>query len=134
MLDKLKEYKELIAIIVFFIGGFFWLQSQYPNKTDLKLELATVRCQLSKYMEMTQMQIRNQNLEKQLLDLKKKLSKVPSSNGRQSEIPLSPAMQLEIQYMKDAYKTKKKQLEQLENNMIKLRDELARGACGRSKL
>ncbi|MEI7457612.1 MAG: hypothetical protein WCK93_12910 [Nitrosomonadales bacterium] len=66
MLERLKEYKELIAIIAFFLGGFFWLQSQYPNKSEVKDEFNSIRCQLNSYMKLTQLQIRSQELDKQL--------------------------------------------------------------------
>jgi hypothetical protein len=36
MLDKLKEYKELIAIIVFFLGGFIWLYISSRPRPTLK--------------------------------------------------------------------------------------------------
>lgn len=37
MLNKLKEYKELIAIMVFFLGGFFgWIINFLPKATLLK--------------------------------------------------------------------------------------------------
>ena len=41
MLAKLKEYKELTAIIVFFLGGFLWLEREFdrhPTRGDLKVE------------------------------------------------------------------------------------------------
>jgi hypothetical protein len=35
MLEKLKEYKELIGLIVFFLGGFIWLQQKFAHKQEL---------------------------------------------------------------------------------------------------
>ena len=56
-LEKLKQYKEIIAIIIFFLGGFFWLQAEFPNKSDLRSEVGSLNCQLKSYMLLTQLQI-----------------------------------------------------------------------------
>ena len=56
-LEKLKQYKEIIAITIFFLGGFFWLQAEFPNKSDLRSEVGSLNCQLKSYMLLTQLQI-----------------------------------------------------------------------------
>jgi len=132
MLAKLKEYKELISIILFFLGGFFWIQSQFPNKTDLKAELGAVRCQLDNYMKLTQLQILSQELDKQVSELKRKLAEVPANDN--TGVAVSPAMKVELEQLKIEYTTKNTQYGQATNEMAKIRDELARGVCARAEL
>ena len=128
MLDKLNQYKELIAIIVFFLSGFFWLQSEFPNKDDLKSELGAIRCQLDQYMKLTQLQILNQDQEKQLGALKAQLA----SSGFDGSEPLamSPAMKIEFDQLKQDYASTRAQLKQTTIEMTRIRDELQRGVCG----
>jgi len=134
MLEKLKDYKELIAIIVFFLGGFVWLQTQFPNKNDLKSELGAIRCQLNQYMKLTQLQILSQEQERQLLTLKGQLSSAKPEADDGSMLTISPAMKIEIDQLKLEYSTMRNQLGQTTSEMAKIRDELARGVCGKVEL
>ena len=134
MLEKLKEYKEMIAIIVFFLGGFSWLQNQYPNKNDLKAELASVRCLLDNYMKLTQLQILSQEQDKKISELWRKLSEVPPDNSSKSKVSFSPAMRAELEQLRVEYTTRINQQGQTASDMVKIRDELARGICGRIEL
>jgi flagellar motor component MotA len=96
MLEKLKEYKELIAIIVFFIGGFIWLTSQFPTKNDLTSEINSLNCLLEKYMTLTQLQIQNQEFEKQAQKLADRICQM-RIDGQKA--PLTPAMKFELEQM-----------------------------------
>ena len=125
MLDKLKEYKELIAIIVFFLGGFFWLQTQYPDKKDL----ASVTCLLDKYMKLTQLQLLSQELDKQVSIMETKISDASSHNGGESNVPMSPAMLMELEQLKQDYTTKRNELGQTGHEMTQIRDDLMRAVC-----
>jgi hypothetical protein len=40
MLDVLHKYKEMITLMVFFMGGFFWLQREYASKNELTQQLS----------------------------------------------------------------------------------------------
>ena len=95
-LEKLKQYKEFIAIIIFFLGGFFWLQAEFPNKSDLnaqvgllntnlKTEVGSLNCLLDSYMLLTHLQIsvmetasEIQNLENDKQDIEGYLPKDPN--------------------------------------------------------
>ncbi|ADL54430.1 hypothetical protein [Gallionella capsiferriformans] len=134
MLERLKEYKELIAIIAFFLGGFFWLQSQYPSKNDVKDEFNSIRCQLNSYMKLTQLQILNQELEKQLNALKLQLASVNLAEAGGSASAISPAMKLEIDQMKSDFSSVRNQLGQTTGEMKKIRDTLELGSCGKAGL
>ncbi len=134
MLDKLNQYKELIAIIVFFLGGFFWLQSEFPNKNDLKSELGSIRCQLDQYMKLTQLQILSQDQEKQLVTLKTQLSNSgQEANGNNTQL-LSPAMRIELDQLKQDFTSTREQLRQTTVEMAKIRQELQRGICVKAEL
>lgn len=127
MLDKLKEYKELIAIIVFFLGGFFWLNNQFPTKKDLKNEVESLSCLLEKYMTVTQRQIRNQELEKQAKDLVATISSMENST---SGVPLSPAMKYELEQKKSEINHNRKEYTSNKDVIQKIMDDLARNMCG----
>ena len=127
MLQKLKEYKELISIIVFFVGGLSWIQAQYPNKQDLK----TVNCKLDNYMKLTQLQIRSQDLDKKRSELSRRLSSASSGDGN-GNIALSPAMVMELDQMKLDYNNLSEQYRQTASDMTKIKDDLERDVCGRS--
>jgi hypothetical protein len=46
-LAKLKEYKELIALIMFFVGGIIWLYAAFATKSYV----ASIRCLLGATIE-----------------------------------------------------------------------------------
>ncbi len=129
MLEKLKEYKELIAIIVFFLGGFTWLNTQFPTKSDLKAEIASLNCLLEQYMTLTQLQIRGQQIEKQTQELTRRISEVLPDDISASSLPLSPAMELEFEQLKADLAAKRGDLRSNATAMEKIRDELARHIC-----
>ena len=47
MLDRLKEYKELISIIVFFLSGFVWIQSTFPDKPYIEAQVKAVNAKIT---------------------------------------------------------------------------------------
>ena len=130
MLEKLKEYKELIAIIVFFLGGIFWLNNQFPTKDDLTQEVGSLNCLLEKYMTVTQLQIRNQELEKHAKDLAVTIAGMESSAAN---TPLSPAMRFDLDQKKFDLKTNRDQRKDYQGKINKIMDELGRDVCRRMK-
>jgi hypothetical protein len=65
VLQKLKDYKEVIALIVFFLGGFTWIQKNFPDKTYLDdrikaqgSKIATLECLLSHNINATDAQLK----------------------------------------------------------------------------
>jgi hypothetical protein len=135
ILQKLNEFKELITIIVFFLGGFVWLDSQFPTREDLKREsedlkreISITNCLLDKYMVLTQLQIKQQQLDKLTSELKMRIATAtPSEND--GNMFLSPAMKLELEQLKEDLKFRKNDLDSNLKEMEKLRDELARNDC-----
>jgi hypothetical protein len=134
MLEKLKEYKELVTIVVFFLGGFFWLQAEFPNKSDLKAELASMRCLLDNYMKLTQLQILSQEQEKQVNELWRQLSEAPPNDTGKSGLSISPAMKVGLEKLKSEHTARTNQLRQTTSDMAQIRDNLARSVCARSVL
>lgn len=130
MLGKLKEYKELIAIIVFFLSGFIWLNNQFPTKDDLTEEVGSLNCLLEKYMTVTQLQIRNQELEKHAEDLAATISGMESTS---LDTPLSPAMKVDLEQKKFDLKTNRNQRKINQDKINEIMDELARDVCRRTK-
>lgn len=133
MLAKIKEYKELIGIMVFFLGGVFWLQNTFPSKSEMRTELISIRCLLDSYMKLTQLQILSQEQDKQVSELRQKLLEVPPDNTS-GGLAISPAMRAEFEQLKVDYTTSRNQLGQTTRDMAKIRDELARGVCGKVAL
>jgi hypothetical protein len=130
MIEKLKEYKEVIVIIVFFLGGFFWLENQYPKKTDLKSEIGVLNCLLEKYMTLTQYQIRGQELEKQIQELNNQIQLFYVESKNRSRI-VSPGMKHEMDEKKSDLSGKKKDLKENKDAMEKISCELERNVCGK---
>jgi hypothetical protein len=126
MIERLKEYKELIAIIVFFFGGFFWLNDQFPTKKDLSNEIASLNCQLDKYMTLTQLQIHGQELVKQAQELTDRISNMESST---ENVPLSPAMKFELEKLKSDFKYNREKHRKNKAEIRKVLDDLARNVC-----
>lgn len=130
MLEKLKEYKEVIAIIIFFLGGFFWLEGEFPKKSDLNSEIGSVKCLLEKYMTLTQLQIRRQELDKQIQEINDHIKLFPAISNAGSP-PLTPAMAQELDEKKSDMSGKKKDFKENKFAMEKIVDELARNVCGK---
>jgi seryl-tRNA synthetase len=120
MLDKLKEYKEVVTIIVFFLGGFFWLESQFPKRSDL----ATLNCLLEKYMTITQLQIRNQELEQEIVRIKDQIG-----NGGSPQ--LSPAMTIQLDEIKEDLKNRQSDRRDVIQEMDQIRVDLQMQVCGK---
>ncbi len=130
MLEQLKEYKEVLTIVVFFLGGVFWIQKQYPTKTDLQSEIGVLQCLVDRYMALTQLQIHGRDLERQAQDLKSEIQAF-SADQQNTKLPVSPGMI-------DALNEKKSQLAELQADLKnntestqKANDELERNVCGR---
>ena len=129
MLEKLKEYKELIGIVVFFLGGVYWIQGQYPTKKDLKSEIGVVNCLLDKYMTLTQLQIRGRELERLIEEQSSQISAIGTPPGA-AATPLSPAMQQELEAKKADLAANRSELKDKTLQMQKISDDLQRNACG----
>jgi len=130
MIPKLKEYKELIAILIFFLGGFFWLNNRFSTKSDLQQEIASLNCMLEKYMLLTQNQIRTQSLEREIHETSTKLSLMMNTNGG---VSLSPAMEYEIGEIKNQLTEKKGELSKCQSAIQEICLDLQRNSCGRVK-
>jgi chromosome segregation ATPase len=145
MLEKIKEYKEIIAIIVFFLGGFIWLENQYPKKTDLVTEtgqlktdlisrIRSLNCLLEKYMTLTQLQVHQQNLVNEIQELETRKSTLQSIDEA-TNLALSPAMKAEMK--NDLDKINKEisdaedDLKKNEDKMKDINDSLATHICGK---
>ena len=133
MLEKLKEYKDIIAIIVFFLGGFIWIEKEFPNKSDLQSEIGSVNCLLDKYMTLTQLQIRGQVLGKQVQDLTNELSRSVPNDGNANTPPLSPAMMFEHDQLNEELVAKRDRLRNNNDEMENISNELARNVCRKVK-
>ncbi|MEH6444452.1 MAG: hypothetical protein V7784_11195 [Oceanospirillaceae bacterium] len=107
MLEKLKEYKELISIILFFLAGFSWFNNQFPTKNDLSNEIKVVNCLLQNYMELTQLQIEYQNNLPLLDTLTKEINRLKSDS---LSLELSPPLRSQLIF----------NLDQSENNFSHL--------------
>jgi predicted RNase H-like nuclease (RuvC/YqgF family) len=130
MLEKLKEYRDVLAIVVFFLGGFFWIQGQYPTKTDLKSDIGVLSCQLDKYMSLTQLQIRGRDLERQAEELKDEIQAFGNDQER-AHLVISPAMGQEIEEKKTALAALRVDLKTNATSIQTTNDELARNVCGK---
>jgi hypothetical protein len=132
MFEKLKEYKELLGIVVFFLGGFFCIQNQFtrfPTKSDVKSEVSVLHCLLDKYMLLTQRQLRGRELERQVQDLTSQISAYDDRAGAQPAI--SPAMREEREAKLADLVSARNDLKANAADIQKTGDELQRNVCGK---
>lgn len=136
MLAKLKEYQELIAIIVFFLGGFFWLESQFPQKTDLesvKQELqqenSVLKCLLKKNMMLVQDQIQASALEKNIKEKSEYIYFLSEKLNTEAQ-PMSPVMLLKLNEAKEDVAAKKDELKKVIARMQEIKNQLEINSCG----
>jgi hypothetical protein len=137
MFAKLKQYKEFIAILVFFLGGFFWLDSQFPKKSDLETQIGGVsdnlsgqilnlQCLLKKYMKLTQLQINAQTKEKTIDNLRQSVESL-------SEIEpdlLSPRMRQVLNGFTEELEAEKAALSKIASDIEDIQGELKLQSCG----
>ncbi len=127
MLEKLKEYKEFIAIIIFFLGGFLWVEESFPKKADLKSEIGVLECLLNKYMTLTQLQLNGQELEKQIQELTNQVNTYPAH----SKLSISPAIQHELEDKKLDLSNNKTEFRENKKKIENILRELERSECGK---
>jgi len=139
MLERLKYYKEVITIILFFLGGFFWISDQFPSKSNLNSEISSIKsdlsgeiqslnCLLDKYMTLTQLQMNSQALEKELLILEQQIT------GMSSEVSaalLTPAMKFQLEQFKSDFSHKKEALRDKLDKITAISAELGRNICSK---
>lgn len=139
MLEKLKQYQEIITIIIFFLSGFFWLQNQFPQKDDLESvkkqlqgENAVLKCLLKKNMILVQDQIQANSLEKTIKEktefaeiLSKQLDSISSKVQG-----VSPAMQNRLNETREDLANQKDELKKVITRMQDTKNELERNICG----
>ena len=132
VIDRLKEYKELIAIVVFFLGGFFWLETHFPSKSDLKGQIDVLHCLLDKYMTLTQLEIHVKDLGDKATALGAELNSFPEPSSTEYA-NLSPAMK-QMRADKEAQlKDAQDQLKKAQTDVQTTNDELTRNVCGSPK-
>lgn len=62
-LNRLKEYKEFIAIVLFFLAGFLWIYGYFATKE----QLSEVRCLMDANITLLSGQVQSNVLAQQLL-------------------------------------------------------------------
>lgn len=122
MIEKLKEYKEIITIIVFFLGGFVWLEAKFPQKSDLTYEIDYLNCRLTKQMELTQTQLRFNTLYQEYVECDRQISMF-------SNVILSPAMKQESDRLTANRSVIMKDLSSVKSDLVKISDENAKDVC-----
>lgn len=145
MLGKLKEYKEIIAIVVFFLGGLTWLHKEFPDKKDvesqqqhlqanlksqkraLEARLASLQCLVDKYMQLTQLQIQNATLAKDI-DTLETARDTTNANGH-GDVQLSPELKHQFAAMMQDLANKTARWNANDAEMQKVSDQLQRNVC-----
>jgi cell division protein FtsB len=134
VIERLREYKELIAVIVFFSGGLWWIEDKYPTKTDLKKQVSVLECLLDKYMNLTQLQIRGRDVEKRTEELNRQISKALPAVLSGDMPPLSPAMKQELTDLEKERQDLQEELKKNKSGMQTINDELQRNGCAKAAL
>lgn len=124
LLHVLNEYKEILTVIIFFLGGVFWIQNHFPTKTDLISQLSLIKCQLDGYMQLTQQQVRHEQITAQIAQLTQQLESAKT-------VALSPSMEESLADLR----TQKAQLlaagDAASAAMQKINDDLGRNVCAK---
>jgi hypothetical protein len=131
LLDVLNECKEVIALLVFFLGGVWWIQDRFPTKTDLQSRLALIKCELDDYMQLTQLQVRHEQLSGQLAQLDQQLG---SATTVRTSVALSPSLQQMLSGLQTQRGQLQIQADAASAAMQKLNDDLARNLCAKETL
>lgn len=124
MLARLREYKELIAIILFFLGGFVWMERTFPKKDDLDGKVQVLQCLLDSYMRITQRQLESQEIERRIAEQLARLETGP----RPAEI--TPAMEMQLRMIQQDVSDQRGRLADVHMDIKRIRDDLERNACG----
>jgi hypothetical protein len=130
MIERLKEYKEIITIVLFFLGGVFWIQRQYPTKNDLKSEIGSLQCLVDKYMYLTQLQIHSRYIERQAENLQGEIRAYGADE--QGHLSISPAMVQIVEGKKAELGKLSTDLQKNNDDIQKTSDELQRNICGKA--
>jgi methyl-accepting chemotaxis protein len=126
MIEKLKEYRDLIGLVVFFLGGLFWVQNQFPTKTDLSDQLGVVKCQLRSYMSLTQDELHVQDLTGKIQDIDQQLAAL--SEGTAQTSPSIAGMVEKQRSDRDSYLA---DLKTTNTQMSDITQSLERQECGK---
>lgn len=114
VLARLKEYKEIITLFTFFLGGYLWMQKEFPSKSyvDSKIESATssissLNCLLNKNISsldaQLQIKIHTDNIERFTVKIGI-LSKKLESGLTEFELESRNNLIREVENEKDALK------------------------------
>ena len=128
MIEKLKEYKEIITLVAFFLGGFLWIQQQYPTKTDLKSEIGVLNCMVDRYMSLTQLQLLGSDLQTQAQELKEEIQRFGTGTDRE-HLPISPGMRQTLEDKKATLVAVRTDLKTNVKDVQKALAELSRNVC-----
>lgn len=136
MLARLKEYKELITIVLFFLGGFFWIENRYVQTTELngvnarfdtvakEDSLNILNCKVDKYMRLTQLQVEAAEVKELIEGLEDDLA-----SFQVASVEVTPAMRNAIQRSEKELSNQLDRLFAVDTEVRALSDELARQVC-----
>jgi hypothetical protein len=123
MLEKLNQYKEVITLVVFFLGGFFWIENQFPTKLDLTRQIGVLKCELDNYMKLTQLQIRSRDLERTIQTLDQDL-------GMPISTDLPPSFREILDQKKNQRADDIAALKSVNDQIASIFNDLGRQICG----
>lgn len=142
MLATLKAYKEFLAILVFFAGGFAWIESRYTAHEDfsglsdtmngVRQEMATQRdvarlkCLLTEYMTLTHLQIRAQDLEKEIERLTGDLSDPRLASA---DLEANPALMMVVADHEERLRMTRGDLKEVNDEITRVTEALQRHEC-----
>ena len=132
VLERLSDYKEVISVIVFFLGGLYWVDGHFPSRDDLNNKIGVLNCKVDAYMDLTQHQIRQKNLEDDTARIDQQRQFYDESGNAQSGHPTA-AMQQQRKEILDKLDndraTDQKQLEANQAEMFQIGYKLEKQLC-----
>jgi hypothetical protein len=119
VLKTLGEYKELIAVIVFFITGCLWLFGYFATKQQLK----TLQCLMNTNMAIIQGKMDSASLSQLMVQ---NLQESMSLEGKQN---LTPAEMLKQSQLKTGLNDISRKLADADTTTAKALNKLVSGEC-----
>lgn len=124
MLDRLKEYRDIISLVVFFLGGFLWVQAQFATKAALNEE----KCLLRDAITLGQLQIRQSSLQNETQALDGQISERLAVLAKLTDRP-SPSFLFELDQMKAKEAKKLADLDENIKQQQKISDDMVNPKC-----
>lgn len=133
-LSKLKEYKELITVIIFFVGGIVWIYGYFATKSSLTTISAQLQCLLNTHVTLISSEMEHSKLqadkEKIAIELNSKISELEKLKSEAASDKLV-GLKEEIVKLEEKYKDFELKYELISKKIGEASDQIKLNNCYR---